>query len=243
MRVPVGDGGAFAPGKALRIKIVPVGRTGEPVISVENVLRDPAQLIAWAAESGRFSPADGARGGFPGLRAETPADYAGPLLAALDPLIRRTFGLAGPGPRLIGSAFSILTGSPRHLHPMQRLPHIDTHRPGRIALLHYLCDPPYDGTAFFRQEATGIEQVTGENHGRFRAARRRELAAEPPLGYPDRATPGYLQTASFAARLNRLLIYRSCSLHSGLAARGVPLPPDPRTGRLTANIFLDYAAP
>jgi hypothetical protein len=53
--------------------------------------------------------------------------------------------------------------------------------------------------------------------------------------------PGYTETAHFAARFNRLLVYRSCSLHSGIIPSDTRLSADPRVGRLTVNLFLDFA--
>jgi hypothetical protein len=41
-------------------------------------------------------------------------------------------------------------------------------------------------------------------------------------------------------RPNRLVVYPGCLLHSGLVNPAVDINPDPRTGRLTANIFVDF---
>jgi hypothetical protein len=221
-------------------RIVPIGRSGEPVIVVDGVMADPSELID-EAERAAYAPADGERGGYPGLRAPLPGDYVERLLRLADPLIRKAFGLPGIRFARGESAFSMVTRPPEALHPLQRLPHVDTSSPLRFALLHFLCGPPFGGTAFFRQDATALEQVPPADSAAYLAARSDRLAELPPLsGYPGPETPGYTRTAAFDARMDRLLLYRSFSLHSGIIPPGIPLPADPRTGRLTANIFVDY---
>jgi hypothetical protein len=41
--------------------------------------------------------------------------------------------------------------------------------------------------------------------------------------------------------MNRLVVYRSCVLHSGHVPSPQVLTADPRAGRLTANVFLTVA--
>jgi hypothetical protein len=231
---------SFAFREPLSPKVVPIGRSGEPVIVVEGLMANVQELLDEAARA-IYAPADGERGGYPGVRAPLPAGYFERLLRLADPLIRKSFNL--PDIRFSGmeSAFSMVTRPPGTLHPLQRLPHVDTSSPLRFALLHFLCDMPFGGTAFFRQDSTGLEQVGPADFAAYAAARRDRLADLPPnSAYPGPETPGYTRTAAFAARMDRLLIYRSFSLHSGIIAPDRPLPADPRSGRLTANVFADY---
>ena len=60
--------------------------------------------------------------------------------------------------------------------------------------------------------------------------------------YPHAQTPGYTRTGYIEARFNRLVAYRSFTLHSGIVDPTGDLPADPARGRLTANFFVDYAA-
>ncbi|MFL6844357.1 MAG: DUF6445 family protein [Allosphingosinicella sp.] len=231
------------PNPAARIRIVRIGRSGEPVAVVDDALIEPDRAIDLAA-SLSFSPADEGRGGFPGIRAEAPRAFATALIDVALPLIERVFGLAPSALSGFDASFSIVTADPAALHPMQRIPHIDTRDPGRLAILAYLGRPAIGGTAFFRQDSTGLEQVGPERFDDYYAARRRDLERlGPEPAYPGRETPGYTETAHFEARFNRLLIYRSCSLHSGVIPFDRRLSADPREGRLTANIFVDFARP
>lgn len=225
---------------AARIRIVPVGRSREPVVVVEEALLDPQSAIEQAARLS-FEAADEGRGGYPGLRAKAPRALAGLLVDGTMPLIERVFGLRPSSLSGFDASFSIVTAAPETLHPMQRIPHIDTRDPRRIAILCYLARHSIGGTAFFRQVSTGIEQVDPDSFGAYEAARRSDLARLPPGGsYPGAGTPGYSETAHFEARFNRLLVYRSCSIHSGTIPSDAALSADPRRGRLTVNLFIDF---
>ncbi|HEX8061742.1 MAG TPA: DUF6445 family protein [Allosphingosinicella sp.] len=225
---------------AARVRIVPVGASREPVIVVEDALLDPEAAIEQAARLS-FEAADEGRGGYPGVRAKAPRAIAEILAEGATPLIERVFGLGRSALSAIDASFSIVTAPPEALHPMQRIPHIDTRDPRRIAILGYLGRETIGGTAFFRQDSTGFEQVGPDRFDSYYAARRADVARLPSeAGYPGAGTPGYSETAHFEARFNRLLVYRSCSLHSGVIPSDAGLSADPRLGRLTVNLFLDF---
>jgi hypothetical protein len=223
-------------------RLVQLGRNREPVVIIDNLLSSPAALIDLAATL-TFAPPD-LRGGYPGHRAAAPRAISDGLLACIDPIIRQTFPVGIAVPTRAVCNFSIVSLDPAALEPSQRLPHIDTPNTLRFAALLYLCAASLGGTAFYRQLATGLETVGPFDHGAYIAARQQELAvlAGTPA-YPDEETPGYFQTAAFAARPNRLLLYRSCTLHSGIIPAGSSLSTDPRNGRLTLNLFVDYGQP
>lgn len=225
---------------AARVRIMPVGQSREPVIVVEDALLRPEAAIEQAAELS-FEAADEGRGGFPGIRAKAPRTITETLVQGAAPLIGKVFGLGKAWLSAADSSFSLVTVPPGALHPMQRIPHIDTRHPRRIAMLYYLGRTNLGGTAFFRQDSTGFEQVGPDRFDAYNAARRDDLERLPPGGgYPGPGTPGYSETAHFEARFNRLLVYRSCSLHSGVIPSDARLSADPRLGRLTVNIFLDF---
>ena len=136
---------------------------------------------------------------------------------------------------------SLVTLRPEQLNLAQRLPHVDTVDPLQIAFLHYLCEPRFGGTAFYRHRATGFETLTPERLATHKRALDTELAeAAPGAGYITGDTALYEQTAAFEAAFDRMLIYRSRVFHSGQINPDAGLSPDPRVGRLTANIFLTY---
>jgi hypothetical protein len=223
-------------------RVVRIGRNGEAVVIIEDLLAAPAMLVELAASLAFVPPDPG--GGYPGVRAAAPRAMSDSLLAQIDPLIRKTYPVGAAVPMRSVCNFSIVSVAPADLKPLQCLPHIDTPNPLRFAALLYLCSPGFGGTAFFRQIATGLERVGPVDHAAYVAARATELAAVAGApAYPGPKTPGYVQTAGFAARPNRLLLYRSCALHSGIIPPGSRLDTDPRSGRLTLNLFVDYGQP
>ncbi len=230
------DGFALAPELAVTREIV--GNEREPVLVIDGLLRDPGALVDFAAGAA-FAPAYGPDGGYPGLRAPAPLAYVERVVRGLAPLIARAFDLGPVKPVRAECFLSLVTLLPGDLHPTQRRPHIDTVDPLQFALLHYLCGPPHGGTAFYRHEATGFERVTTDRQAAFDAAR---AAADddPPLGYITSDRPGYRCTSIVDARFDRLLVYRSQLLHSGNITAPEALSADPRTGRLTANIFVAF---
>lgn len=206
----------------------------------DEVFADLDEIVAGVARNARFAARATIGGGYPGVQAGAPGDYARALLGATAPVLAAVFGGDDGTIGEVTCSFSLVTLAPEQLHPQQTVPHIDVADPGRFAILHYLCGEPFGGTAFFRQQATGLEQVTRENWATYCEARDRALAGSEQRGYPDVDTPGYTQTATIAARRNRMIVYRSNVLHSGVIAPGIEHSADPTSGRLTGNLFARY---
>jgi Family of unknown function (DUF6445) len=217
-----------------------IGAEGEPVIVIDHVMTNPQALIDYAAAGAEFTGDSGP--GYPGVRAPAPLNYVETIVRQLDPLIRRTFDMQDATLAHAECSFSIVTTPPGTLHPVQRIPHIDTSYPLQFAVLHYLCDGNFGGTAFYRHKASGLEIITPGHADDFAQLCEAELAASPPPpGYIGPNSAHYVQTGAFEALFDRLLIYRSCRLHCGLIPPSMALSTDPRRGRLTANIFINYA--
>jgi hypothetical protein len=216
-----------------------IGVERELVLLVEGALNRAEALVDYAANEVAFEPVWGPSGGYPGIRAPAPLNYVGALVRALDPGIRRAFSLDWVKLAKAECSFSLVTLPPDRLAPLQRIPHVDTVDPLQFALLHYLCDARHGGTAFYRHRATGFETLTAEREPAYRAIRANELG-EAPSAYIDGDSPHYERTAAFDAAFDRVLVYRSRAFHSGRIAAGQSLSEDPREGRLTANIFINY---
>jgi hypothetical protein len=225
-----------------------VGRERHPVVVIDDVFRDPGSVVSFAATLGRFRPPRpalgdqvGSQGGnfYPGVRAPVPQPYLASLYGAIAPLMRETFGLPLGGPLKADCSFSITTIPPEELNVMQRLAHFDTVDSRQLAVLHYLCDPSHGGTAFYRQRGTGFEAITPERLTPYLQQVEQDLATygPPPAQYLRDSDERFEQIASFEARFNRVLIYRSQMLHSGSVDAACGFRDDPRTGRLTANAF------
>ena len=140
---------------------------------------------------------------------------------------------------LVEASFSIVTTPADKLLPVQRAPHFDSTNPDYVALIHYLNTPATSGTAFFRHRATGVERVTDDNCDRFvNAARHESFVREPGSGYVQGSDDRYEELDRVEARPDRLVFYQGGLLHSGIIPPDLPLDPDPRKGRLTANFFI-----
>lgn len=231
---------AFPANQDLTLQVRRIGTSREPVIVIDDFLSNPDAVVAAACGAGwRDLPP----GGYPGRRAALPGAYVRSVLRRLDGPIRRQLLSAPAQLDRFECSFSLVTRAPRDLTPLQRVPHIDVAAENRVAILHYLCRPEFGGTAFFRQISTGLEQVGPAERNHYLAARSRDLADLSQIAhYPADDTPGYQRTATFESGFNRLIAYRSFSLHSGIIDNPDMLSPDPAKGRLTANFFVDYKA-
>jgi len=218
-----------------------VMRTGAehlPIVRIDQLLAQPERLVDYAAQHGGFETVGDNY--YPGVRAAMPLDYVEGLVRALDPLIRSAFN---PGAVRLARAecfFSIVTTEPSALAPAQTAPHIDTPDPLQFAAVHFLCGAQFGGTSLFRQNATGYEQVTPDRVAHWNAERIAALSTDRASAYMPRGDADYTEIAHCPAAFDRLLLYRSNQLHSGIIPADMPLDPEPRRGRLTATLFIGY---
>ena len=222
------------------VRTLRVGREASPVIVVDDYLAEPRALVDLAATQARFGMP---KNWYPGLRAEPlPKAYVVETLRALHRAIGETFELPVEGSVHTNTYFGLATTAPADLSPLQRLPHFDTPNPRQIALLHYLCDASHGGTSFFRHRATGFETMSDDRVQTYLGRVHGELQERGPR--PARYTSGdddlFEEIGRIDATFNRLIVYRSCVLHSADVNAALGLSRDPRAGRLTANTFITY---
>jgi hypothetical protein len=218
-----------------------IGKEQNPVVVIDEFTGRLSEILDVAAALAPFPALKGNY--YPGLRriiepADGPANsYVDELCEAAAPFIAGAFDIEGF--TLTEASFSIVTTAPSDLSPPQRAPHFDSTNPKHYALLHYLRAPAGTGTAFYRQRSTGIERVTEANVARFVTIAEREAALLPKYsGYIFGSDEYFEQIAAVEAVPDRLLIYQGGLLHSGIIPSGMSFSPDPREGRLTANLFV-----
>ena len=220
-----------------------VGREAQPVLVIDDLLISPRTLVDQAVSHASFAEVSGGPNHYPGLRAPAPAAYAKTLLTALAPLVSAHFGT--PTTRLVGArcALSLTTTPASDLSLAQRLPHYDAPDPGRVATVHFLCPAVQGGTAFYRHRGTGFEAITPDRTDGYAIALKQDLQrhGSPARRYQTESDPVFEQTAKFEAKFNRILVFKSNVLHSGRVVAD-RLTDDPATGRLTANLFAQFAA-
>jgi Family of unknown function (DUF6445) len=213
------------------------GRERQPVLVIDDFLRDPEAMVRYAANEARFQPSTAM---YPGIVAPVPDAYIHALLEVLGPMLGPTFGVLVDTAFLSDGFFAILTFPPEKLHFRQRLPHVDDYDPGMIAILHYFTTQ--GGTALYRHRATGYEALDREKNQRMQSLNAQEIAARPalPPEYMRGSNRLFEQTACLKAKFNRLIAYRGSILHSMVVDDNTTLNPNPRVGRLTTNVFLRF---
>jgi hypothetical protein len=161
------------------------------------------------------------------------------LVPALRGLLDEVFATQGFGDPRGEGFFGLTVDGLDDLSLMQRTPHHDSDDPRNLAMVFYLCAAPYGGTGFFRHQASGFEWIDRARAPRYGALVEDELKVKAalPATYVGAAAPHYNQIAQVEAVFNRLIIYRTTSLHCALL-NGAETSADPKIGRLTANVFL-----
>ncbi|ESQ87454.1 histone acetyltransferase [Asticcacaulis sp. AC460] len=224
------------------IQVHEIGHEKNRVVVIDDFLSDARNAIEAAAALSPFPPETGTA--YPGLRrvvtpADTAADaYMVSLLEQAAPFIGGVFDADAFD--LLEASFSMVTRKRDDLAAAQRVPHFDSPDPGLLAVLHYLNDIPGTGTCFYRHRATGIERVTADCIRALNEAAAVELAqfGQPRPGFIGDSDDRYEKILHVDGRFNRLLIYQGALLHSGFIPEDFAFSSDPRTGRLTGNLFV-----
>jgi Family of unknown function (DUF6445) len=229
----------FHPHNRITARTDSVGAEGSPVLVIDNFAADPQALVDYAASLAPFAPA--AQTYYPGVRAPVPMPFVQGVHAYLEAALRAAFGLGDQMVVSGGWDFSLVTRPPAELTLRQRMPHIDSTHPGKLALLLYLAPTDQGGTGFYRHRGTGFETITEDRFDLYEARLKSEVATlGEPQGYICGDSPIFERIADYDAVFNRMLIYRSRNLHSASLSPGFAGSSDPRTGRLTLNLFLHF---
>lgn len=229
-------------------RVLHVGADREPVLVVDDLLLDPQAIVRWAETGPAFRRQDGDF--YPGIRKPLDTAYASAVHACLGELLRATFG-AGADAAItpLSCVLSLATTPQEALRPIQSVPHFDSVERNWIASVHYLCDERFGGTSFYRHRSTGFESMDARRLAGYaprlkgEVMREAERTAARSFTYICGDTALFERTASVAAQFNRAVFYRSNLLHSGDIAADAGLSPDPRRGRLTANVLAAIGAP
>ena len=225
----------FALHPDIKVQLRRIGNEAQPLMVVDNVLADPGAMIDAAQRADFYVPEHTK---YPGLNAPLPEGYYQTVVTALRGPIEAAFGLPRDAWVKFFGFFALATTPADQAEPIQKIPHHDTLDPDRLAMVHYLCRGDFGGTGFFRHKSTGFESVDADRQAAYVAAAKPALEAAPLTGYADSGMANYELVGEAEMVFNRLVIYRTHVLHSGLLGRG-PLSHDPAIGRLTANGFIE----
>ena len=218
-------------------RIVRIGNEDEPLCIIDDFLEAPLKFRNQAIQGVPPRPDETL---YPGLRAPAPESYQALLDTVLRNLAAEVFDIdVPPSPSLV-SYCSLVATPPEKLKPAQQIPHFDQPNRRDLAVMHYFCEPHLGGTSFYRHRSSGFEYVDAERMpGYFETIERevREIGLPKPPAYICGDTELFERIYEVEARWNRLVVYRTSSLHSGSIATNYPFDPNPMTGRFTVASF------
>ncbi len=228
----------------MKVDVHEVGRSKSKVIVVDDFLTHAQAAVDAAAALPVFPLED--RTAYPGRRHQIgPGDKASScvvdILKTAGPLIQSHYDANNF--RVFEASFSLVTTPPEAMSPRQRIPHYDLDDPNYLAILLHLHRVADTGTAFYRHVASDLEQVGRDTAPALRKRVQAELAEyDPdPVSSGGHANAHYEKIFQVKGYFNRLVIYQGCLLHSGYLSPDFNYSSDPRTGRLTANVFIQTA--
>ena len=221
-----------------------VGSEKTPIIVVDDPIVATDSLRESAAQNKHFHVHR--NDGYPGVRTTLPNDYVDRLLPSLISLLREVYEIPNSYEhQLVHRLFSLITTPPEDLAILQRVPHFDALTGWYFATVHYLNSGSYAGTGIFRHRPTGFERITQDRYSDYvQAAESHMKANGPPAAeYISSTNDHYELIEEIGYKANRLLIYPGNLLHSTLIRSGTDIDWNPNTGRLTANIFINFVEP
>jgi hypothetical protein len=223
----------------LRLCQLAIGAERAPLLVVDNFVASAEALVADACAL----PFTVRSRYFPGIRAETPPAYQRLLLTRLRSALLDCLGVSQGTLTLSMCHYSLITTPAQELAPPQRIPHVDSFAKSGLATIHYLFKANLGGTAFYRHRRTGfevIDEARGPSYSRALAEEHSGPVAPGPQ-YINGSTDLFEQIAKQDGVFNRMLVYRRNSLHSGCIETAFVPDPNPSTGRLSINSFIDWA--
>jgi hypothetical protein len=218
-----------------------VGSEKTPVIVIDNLLTQSLALREYAFTVAKFS-ADKLTV-YPGVRALLPKTYIDAIQRIISPLFRQHYGLAKHSKCATTMAyFSLLTTPVEKLEMLQRMPHFDSAKNNNFAVVHYLNEGDFGGTGFFQHRPTGFEKIVDHRYSSYLFAAKTFIKnnGQPPMKYISSSDAHYELIESIAYKPNRLVAYPGTLLHSGLVQPDRDIDANPVTGRLTANLFIQF---
>lgn len=227
----------------LQIQSITVGNEQQKIIIVDDAMLNPQAMVDFAISKNEFEQYKGHCNFYPGIRVPAPVDYSSALMQVIHPILLREYdGISAEWElNKAECSLSLITVAPENLRKVQSTPHFDSANTYQFAVLVYLCDESHGGTAFYRHNATNYETITHENRKSFEDVYFKELDKTPiQKEYFTDSNERFTKIGLINANFNRMIIYRSCLLHSPYINPNHSVDPNPRTGRLTINSFFAF---
>lgn len=222
---------------AINARIERVGIAQTPIICIDDFSEHLAPILTDARQQA-FTTDNHSL--YPGIRAKLPKSYVVDVLNATYQLIYQTYQIPHQlrlKPQDI--YYSLITKNASQLQPLQCLPHFDSNAPYYFAILHYLNPEPHGGTLFFRHNRTQLERIDSTSQAHYFEQCQPQITSQTKT-YVDETNPHYQCYKKVNYQTNRLLIYPGNLLHSAQVKCGLDIDSNVNTGRLTANIFINF---
>jgi hypothetical protein len=231
----------FEPNPAMQVSVMTVGIEETPIVIIDDFALSTDKIKQFAYSNALYTPDD--QTFYPGVRCPLPDNYILKLLQSVYQPLYRIYDIElTKRLKPLHSFLSLLTLAPEKLQLLQRLPHFDTNNSYCFAALHYLADGPHGGTGLYRHKPTQYERITEQRADKYISSADQYIQTngEPEQGYITDSTNHYEKYYEVEYKPNRLVIYPSNLLHSVTVNKDNDLSDDPKTGRLTANIFIEF---
>lgn len=221
-----------------------VGEERIPVVTIDDFALDSDAVVGHACSTANFR-AD-PTSAYPGVRAALSRSHVVLELKALYPLMRKAYSIPGDlSLKPVNAVYSLITTPESRLRLLQRLPHFDSVKRFYFAITHFLGRGRFNGTGLYRHRPTGYESVTEGRIDNYIKAGDAFLGehGEPQQRYFGASDSHYKLFFRIRYKTNRLVVYPGYVLHSALIDPERDINADPRTGRLTTNIFVEFQQP
>ena len=217
-----------------------VGEEKTFVIVCDNILQDISSARDIAVSESTFEVES--KTAYPGRRAKLSQSYSAVVFPLVESLIREYYPLPQPSTaQLNASYFSVVTLAPKDLSLQQRVPHFDSVNPLYFAAMQYINEGDFGGTSFYSHRPTGFENINAERTSELIQSAQSFIRRSPPRqNYFGDSDDHFLRIGTVRHKANRLLIYPGTLLHSGNIRSAADINSDPATGRLTANMFVEF---
>ena len=223
--------------------LLKVGNEKTPIIIIDNFLVDPQLAINFAVKQSFVSGKEH-NNFYPGVRTPVDSDYGNTVLKAIAPIFYNVIGIPEHLTlQPISGSYSLLTQHEENMDLLQCIPHFDNNLMFSFAILHYLNEGDFGGTALYRHKPTGYENINElrKPHYMEEAQQHINTKGDPERKYFTQSTNHYELLEVIAYKPNRLVIYPSTLLHSAFIENPInDVNSDPTTGRLTANLFIEF---
>ncbi len=227
---------------AMKVKTLSVGREKTAVVVIDDVLVKSTSVREFASQTAVFEPDNVTA--YPGIRAPLPKWFTDQILDLVCPIFRQQYGIPEAlEPTPVMAYFSLLTTPEDELELLQRMPHFDSVKETYFSLVLYLNEGDFGGTGFFRHRPTGFERILDHRYDGFVLAGKSftRIYGQPALKYINTSDQHFELIESIKYKPNRLVAYPGNLLHSGLVDPDIDIGADPGSGRLTANLFIDFS--